>query len=456
MSQNCFQFHIESAPSDVVFINATKLLSSNDLLELRAAIQPSTYVCFAALEKQVEIEPSAVARLTAIAAQTNATLVYSDFYEIKQDERLSHKLIACQEGSLRDDFDFGALYLCRKDVVLDSIAEYNNLKYSILYSIRLAAMRRGVVLHIPEFLYVCRENDLRNSGEKQFDYVDPRNRDVQIEMERVCTDHLKKIGAFVDYKKIHSVKPEGDFPVEASVIIPVRNRAKTIADAINSVLSQSFDGSFNVIVVDNHSNDGTSDIVASFAKQDSRVIHIIPERTDLQIGGCWMQAVNDPRCGRYAIQLDSDDLYADNSTISQIVTKFRTEHCAMVIGSYSMVDFDLKPLPPFTIDHREWTDDNGMNNALRINGLGAPRAFVTSLLRQNPLPNVSYGEDYAIGLRLSREFKIGRIFTPIYLCRRWNGNSDAALSIDKVNANNYYKDSIRTFEILARKNLAND
>ncbi len=456
MSQDCFLIHYESAPKDFIFINTPKLLSSNSLSKLLTYIQSSAYVCFVANEKQVEIEPSAIERLVSIARQTNATFLYSDFYESKQEEIHIHKLIDCQEGSVRDDFDLGALYICRADIIINTLNEYSELKYSTLYGIRLNAMRLGKVLHIPELLYTCRENDLRRSGEKQFDYVDPRNREVQIEMEQVCTQHLKNIGAFIDYHNIQTANDDGNFTVDVSVIIPVRNRVKTIADAVKSVLSQDFDGKFNVIVVDNHSTDGTTEVLTDFAKRDKRVIHIVPSHNDLQIGGCWMQAINDNRCGKYAIQLDSDDLYADETTISQVVAKFKTESCAMVIGSYSMVDFDLKPLPPYTIDHREWTNENGMNNALRINGLGAPRAFLTSLLRPNPLPNVSYGEDYAIGLRLSREFKIGRIFTPIYLCRRWNGNSDAALSIDKVNTNNYYKDSIRTIEIIARKNSNND
>jgi glycosyltransferase involved in cell wall biosynthesis len=308
------------------------------------------------------------------------------------------------------------------------------------------------VLRIPEFLYSKIETDVRKSGEKQFDYVDPRNRAVQMEMEQVATDHLKRIGAYLspDFKPVEFDRHE-HFECEVSVIIPVRNREKTIADAVGSVLKQNAQFPFNVIIVDNHSTDGTTKTLRDIAKKDSRVIHVIPERTDLGIGGCWNEGVNHPKCGRFAIQLDSDDLYKDETTVQKVVDTFRKEKCAMVIGSYQMTNFKLEEIPPGIIDHKEWTPDNGRNNALRINGLGAPRAFYTPVLREIKVPNVSYGEDYALGLAISRNYQIGRIYDPIYLCRRWEGNSDAALDISKQNTYNLYKYRIRTIEFLARQ-----
>jgi hypothetical protein len=324
-------------------------------------------------------------------------------------------------------------------------------KYAGLYALRLAVSRRAQVLRVAEFLYSKIEIDMRRSGEKQFDYVDPRNRAVQVEMETVATDHLKRIGAYLR----PSFKPvsfdDGHFEHEASVIIPVKNRERTVADAVGSVLKQQAAFAFNVIIVDNHSTDGTTKILSDYAARDERVIHVIPERTDLGIGGCWNEGIHHLQCGRFAIQLDSDDLYKDETTIQKIVDCFRKEKCAMVIGSYLMTNFDLKEIPPGLIDHKEWTPDNGRNNALRINGLGAPRAFYTPIIRKLNFPNVSYGEDYAVALEMSREYQIGRIFEPVYLCRRWEGNTDADIDIAKQNAFNGYKDSIRTWEILARQ-----
>jgi hypothetical protein len=331
-------------------------------------------------------------------------------------------------------------------------------KYAGLYALRLAVARRAEVLRVAEFLYSKIEIDLRRSGEKQFDYVDPRNRAVQIEMEQVATDHLKRIGAYLrpDFKPVKfdnggGGAEGGHFEVEASVIIPVKNREKTVGEAVESVLKQKASFPFNCIIVDNHSTDGTTRILRDIAKNDQRVIHVIPERTDLGIGGCWNEGVHHLNCGRFAIQLDSDDLYKDETTIQKVVDCFRKEKCAMVIGSYMMTNFKLEELPPGVIDHKEWTPDNGRNNALRINGLGAPRAFYTPLLRKLNLPNVSYGEDYAVGLMLSRDYQIGRIYEPLYLCRRWEGNTDADIDIAKQNTFNAYKDKLRTFEILARQ-----
>lgn len=338
-------------------------------------------------------------------------------------------------------------YLKRAINEIEAEKEY---QHSALYALRLALSRYGELTHIREFLYTETEIDLRKSGEKQFDYVDPRNRQVQIEREEVFTRHLKKIGAYLKPSMMTVDLKEGEFSHEASIIIPVRNRARTINDAIRSVLGQETSFPFNLIIIDNHSTDGTSEIIEQY-KNDNRVIHLIPERTDLGIGGCWNLGINHPQCGRFAIQLDSDDLYSSPHTLQTIVDKFYKEQCAMVIGSYRMTDFTLQTLPPGVIDHKEWTDENGHNNALRINGLGAPRAFFTPLLRKIRVPNTSYGEDYALGLAFSRQYRIGRIYDVLYLCRRWEGNSDAALSIEKIKQNNNYKDSLRTLEIKLRQ-----
>ncbi len=309
------------------------------------------------------------------------------------------------------------------------------------------------MVRIPELLYTEVETDTRKSGEKQFDYVDPRNRAVQVEMEEACTRHLKAIGGFLkpEFRKV--AFDNESFPCEASVIIPVRNRAKTIEDAVESVFSQQAGFPFNLIVVDNHSTDGTTEILQRLAARDARLVHILPERNDLGIGGCWTTAIMDPRCGKFAIQLDSDDLYIDDKVVQTIVDCFYRESCAMVVGSYRMVNFNLEEIPPGVIDHKEWTPGNGPNNALRINGLGAPRAFYTPLLRESRIPNTSYGEDYAVGLRLSRTYRIGRIYDPLYLCRRWDENSDASLDVVKTNNHNLYKDRLRTIELMARKRM---
>lgn len=400
-----------------------------------------------------------IRRFYTVATSVDAAMLYSDRYQMKDGIQVNAPVTDCYYGSVRDDFDFGALRLIRTQSLLDFVEEMGNmeLKYSSLYALHLYALRNKrshPLFHLREYLYTEEELDLRKSGEKQFDYVDPRNRDSQIEKEIVFTDHLKKIGAYIDPKSINFIDAHrGDFDVEASVIIPVRNREKTIEDAIRSALSQKADFEYNVLVVDNFSTDGTSDIIDRISKEDARCIHIIPERKDLGIGGCWNLAINDERCGRFAVQLDSDDLYSGPDTLTRIVSKFYDERCAMVIGSYRMCDFQLNTLPPGIIDHKEWTDDNGRNNALRINGLGAPRAFFTPLLRKIGVPNTSYGEDYALGLAFSRKYRIGRIFDEVYLCRRWDGNSDAALSVEKVNQNNNYKDMLRTIEIIDRRNL---
>lgn len=403
--------------------------------------------------REVTITDEAAERLKECARANGAGMAYSDYIKaIGADATVPAPLIDIQSGSLRDDFDFGALVLLTPagiDAYLDSGG--SEFRTAGFYQLRLAIQRSLPIVRLPQPLYTIAETDFRTSGQKQFDYVNPRNRDVQIEMEAACTEHLKLIDGYIKPGAGASVNTdEGSFPVLASVIIPVRNRERTIADAVKSALSQQLDGPYNVIVVDNHSTDGTTEILDKLAIEDSRLIHIIPESTYLGIGGCWNLAVNDSRCGRFAVQLDSDDLYSGPDTLQKVVDKFREGGYSMVIGSYRMCNFDLETLPPGIIDHREWTDENGPNNALRINGLGAPRAFYTPIVRKIGFPNVSYGEDYAVAIRIAGEYRIGRIFDELYLCRRWEGNSDAALSPEKVNANNMYKDSLRTDELNRR------
>lgn len=412
---------------------------------------PFTLICTQV--QDLEFGYMALERMCDYLSAPQCSMVYADHYKTIKGERTPHPVIDYQLGSVRDDFDFGSLLMFRTDYLKRAINEIEAEKeyqHSALYALRLALSRYGELTHIREFLYTETEIDLRKSGEKQFDYVDPRNRQVQIEREEVFTQHLKKIGAYLKPGMMTVDLKEGEFSHEASIIIPVRNRARTINDAIRSVLEQETSFPFNLIIIDNHSTDGTSEIIEQY-KNDNRVIHLIPERTDLGIGGCWNLGINHPQCGRFAIQLDSDDLYSSPHTVQTIVDKFYEEQCAMVIGSYRMTDFTLQTLPPGVIDHKEWTDENGHNNALRINGLGAPRAFFTPLLRKIRVPNTSYGEDYALGLAFSRQYRIGRIYDVLYLCRRWEGNSDAALSIEKINQNNYYKDSLRTLEIKLRQ-----
>ena len=389
----------------------------------------------------------ALDRFIAVAEDTKADMLYADHYELIDGQRRKHPLIECQAGALRDDFDFGSVLVFRTSSFRRAVrAMDNDYEWGALYDLRL---RMKKIVHVNEYLYTEVETDTRKSGEKQFDYVDPKNRAVQIEMERICTEHLKRIGAYLE-PKFKDVEFTGGFPVTASVVIPVYNRVRTVKDAVGSALSQKCDFPFNVIVVDNHSIDGTTQLLEEIAAKDDRLIHIVPAKYDLGIGGCWNLAVHDEACGEFAVQLDSDDVYSGTNTLAKIVSAFREQNCAMVVGTYQMTDFDMQPIPPGVIDHREWTEENGRNNVLRINGLGAPRAFWTPLLRTINLPNTSYGEDYALGLRISREYRIGRIYDVLYCCRRWEGNSDAALDIERVNANNLYKDRIRTWELAAR------
>ena len=423
----------------------TGVMSSNALMQV-AENAKADYVLLLTKPVKVLLGQGALDRMLRVASDSNAAMVYSD--------RTGHPVIDYFPGSIRDDFDFGSLWLFKTSLLhtFAMQAGEHDYQYAGLYALRLFLSRKGVLFHINECLYTEEETDLRASGVKQFDYVNPRNREVQIEMEHAATAHLAEIGAKIDpsfYRRPDF--NEQDFDIEASVVIPVYNREKTIMDAVNSALGQKANFKFNVIVVDNHSTDKTTELLN--AMHDERLIHIIPDRDDLGIGGCWNVAINDDRCGRFAVQLDSDDLYSSPKTLQQIVDAFYKQNAAMVVGSYRMCDFELNTLPPGLIDHQEWTDENGPNNALRINGLGAPRAFFTPLLRQIQFPNTSYGEDYALGLIFSRYYRIGRIYTELYLCRRWGGNSDAALSIDKVNANNLYKDRLRTLEIAARQQM---
>ena len=436
-----------------------KGIRSSEALRQMAEQTSASFVALVVKDAALELGSGALERMVQAACDSNAAMVFADRYEKKrnQDQWIieRHPAIDYQLGSIRDDFDFGSLWLVRGDLFRQWAHDATNTHYIYggLYDLRLYLSRQGELLHLNELLYTEVERDVRASGEKQFDYVNPANREVQIEMEQVATRHLEAIGAMVDTNNLLTVDyDEQPFECEASVIIPVFNRAKTIADAVKSALEQETSFQYNVIVVDNHSTDGTSDILFSLSQNNSDKLHVItPERTDLGIGGCWNMAINDTHCGRFAVQLDSDDLYSSPKTLQTIVDAFYKQNAAMVVGSYRMCDFDLNTLPPGLIAHKEWTEENGPNNALRINGLGAPRAFFTPLLRQVQLPNTSYGEDYAMGLWFSRNFRIGRIYDELYLCRRWGGNSDAALSIDRINANNLYKDRLRTMEIKARQ-----
>ena len=450
-------------PDGCTFIVVDRLESSNTVSSI-AENTDADYVIICTKATPIRWGLYALERFLRTADDTGAVMVYSDHYSVQEGKLEKHPVIDYQAGSLRDDFDFGSLWLVKAQNLLDYAAQQDRQEYQFagLYDLRLYLSRVGEIFHINEFLYTEDELDTRKSGEKQFDYVNPRNREVQIEMEKACTHHLEKVGALVDtnYYRLPDFD-EQEFEYEASVIIPVFNREKTIADAVKSALSQKTSFKFNVIVVNNHSTDRTGEILSEIAhemeerndKQAGRLVQIVPDRNDLGIGGCWNMAINSDHCGKFAVQLDSDDLYSSPKTLQKIVDAFHKQKAAMMIGSYRMCDFDLNTLPPGLIDHKEWTEDNGCNNALRINGLGAPRAFFTPLVRQIQFPNTSYGEDYALGLVFSRRYRIGRIYDELYLCRRWGGNSDAALSIDKVNANNLYKDRLRTMELKARQQM---
>lgn len=440
-------------PEGCTFVITDRLESSNTIVSI-VENTDADYVMICTRHTTIGWGNNTLERFLRVADDTDAVMVYADHYKMVEGKMEKHPVIDYQSGSLRDDFDFGSLWCIKAQALADYIAQPDREEYQFaaLYDLRLYLSRVGEIFHLNEFLYSEAELDTRKSGEKQFDYVNPRNREVQIEMEKACTQHLGKVGALIDTTFYRQPDfGEQDFEYEASVIIPVFNREKTVADAVKSALGQKASFKFNVIVVNNHSTDRTGEILDEL-KVDN-LIQIVPERTDLGIGGCWNEAINSSFCGKFAVQLDSDDLYSSPKTLQKIVDAFYKQKAAMIIGSYRMCDFDLNTLPPGLIDHKEWTDENGCNNALRINGLGAPRAFFTPLVRQIQFPNTSYGEDYALGLAFSRRYRIGRIYDELYLCRRWGGNSDAALSVEKVNANNLYKDRLRTMELKARQHM---
>ena len=458
MSGEDISVTVESFSRSSSFTGVTILsgvsLRSTDTLRSIAEAASEKFILIYLKEFPLEMGMFALDRMLSVAEDTKADMIYADHYSLvcegEHTIRKRHPLIDCQKGALRDDFDFGSVLVFRTSSFRRAVrAMKEDYQWGALYDLRL---RIKNIVHINEYLYTEIESDNRKSGEKQFDYVDPKNRQVQIEMEKICTEHLKRIGAWLPpvFKDVDFASAAEEHPVTASVIIPVFNRVRTIKDAVQSALAQECDFPFNVIVVDNHSTDGTSELLAELAQEDPRLVHLVPAKYDLGIGGCWNLAVHNEACGQFAVQLDSDDVYSGPDTLTRIVNAFHEQNCAMVVGTYQMTDFNMNPIPPGVIDHREWTEENGRNNALRINGLGAPRAFWTPLLRTVNLPNTSYGEDYALGLRISREYRIGRIYDVLYCCRRWEGNSDAALDIEKVNANNLYKDRIRTWELTAR------
>jgi len=448
----------------VTNLTACPLVSGVELIDTRFDSLASTKTIKTIAEKAIDCEyvllytkynnliPGyfALERFVRIAEDTGAGMLYADHYAVVDGKQTNAPVIDCQFGSLRDDFNFGSVLFFRASVFREAAAGIErDYKAAALYDLRLRVSRLAPIVHINEYLYQDVENDNRKTGQKIFDYVDPKNRANQIEMEQACTDHLKAIGGYLSPHFTPIEFNKGDFAFEASVIIPVRNRVRTIRDAIDSALAQQTKFKFNVIVIDNHSTDGTTEAIEEYAG-NPQVVHLKPKRTDLGIGGCWNMGVQDEHCGKFAVQLDSDDVYSGPDTLQKVVDAFYEQNCGMVVGTYMLTDFDKNPIPPGVIDHKEWTPDNGRNNALRINGLGAPRAFYTPLLRQIHVPNTSYGEDYALGLAISRHYQIGRIYDVLYYCRRWEDNSDAALDLNKMNAHNLYKDRIRTWELEAR------
>lgn len=441
-----------AAVEGCTMVHIDTLNSSDTMLKIAEAAK-APYTLLYTKYNNLVMGYFALDRFVRLAGDSKAGMMFADSYTVIEGKKSNAPVIDYQEGSLRDDFNFGSVLFFNTEVLKKAAAGID-VHYTAagLYDLRLRMSRIAPIVHINEYLYSDVTVDNRKSGEKIFDYVDPKNRGVQIEMEKACTAHLKAVGGYLEPKFDEIDFNKGNFEYEASVIIPVRNRIRTIRDAIRSVLSQKTDFPFNLIVIDNHSTDGTTEAIDEF-KDDPRLVHIVPQRDDLGIGGCWNAGVQHPKCGKFAVQLDSDDVYSDENTLAKMVAAFYEQKCAMVVGTYMLTDIDKNPIPPGVIDHKEWTPENGRNNALRINGLGAPRAFYTPVLREVHVPNTSYGEDYALGLAFSRHFQIGRVYDVVYLCRRWEDNSDAALDIVKMNNNNLYKDRIRTWELQARRAL---
>lgn len=441
-----------TAVEGCTMVHIDALNSSDTMLKIAEAAK-APYTLLYTKYNNLVMGYFALDRFVRLAGDSKAGMMYADSYTVIEGKKSNAPVIDYQEGSLRDDFNFGSVLFFNTEVLKKAAAGID-VHYTAagLYDLRLRMSRIAPIVHINEYLYSDVTVDNRKSGEKIFDYVDPKNRGVQIEMEKACTAHLKAVGGYLEPKFDEIDFNKGNFEYEATVIIPVRNRIRTIRDAIRSVLSQKTDFPFNLIVIDNHSTDGTTEAIDEF-KDDPRLVHIVPQRDDLGIGGCWNAGVQHPKCGKFAVQLDSDDVYSDENTLAKMVAAFYEQKCAMVVGTYMLTDIDKNPIPPGVIDHKEWTPENGRNNALRINGLGAPRAFYTPVLREIHVPNTSYGEDYALGLAFSRHFQIGRVYDVVYLCRRWEDNSDAALDIVKMNNNNLYKDRIRTWELQARRAL---
>lgn len=451
-NQQCLQ---QDIVNEVNFLSSSMTESATWKAIAAKATAPYSLVY---LNRQfIQLGYLALERMVNVAEMTGAGMLYADHYKLTADgRRLEAPTIDYQQGSLRDDFNFGSVVLL-KTTALQEAAQRITADYQAagFYDLRLKLSEAQSLVHVNEYLYSEVELDTRKTGERLFDYVDPKNRQSQVEMEQACTEHLKAVGAYLApgaYKPMHV--DEGAFPVEASIMIPVRNRIRTIKDALTSALNQKTSFAYNVFVVENgpecHSTDGTTELVEEMARADERIVHIVTDRRDLGVGGSWNLAAHDPRCGRFVAQLDSDDVYADENTLQKIVDAFHEQQCAMLIGAYTLTDIHLNVLPPGVIAHKEWTPENGRNNALRINGLGAPRSFYTPVLREINLPNTNYGEDYALGLAISRDYMIGRLYDPIYNCRRWDDNSDGDLSIEKENRNNVYKDRMRTWELMAR------
>jgi len=441
-------------PVGCAFIKTDGNFSTDTIRKIADHSNGAAYTLLITRESKIYFGMLALERFLDLASGSGAAMVYSDYFDRIGGKLSGHPVIDYQSGSLRDDFEFGPVLFFDSRVLIQAAGSISeSLAYAGLYQLRLKVTQSGLPLRIPEYLYSLEPLDSRISGKKMFDYVDPKNREVQLEMERAATAHLKDVGGYLEPVFDPISFDEGEFPVEASVIIPVLNREKTVADAIESVMLQEADFDFNLILVDNHSTDRTTSMVRDLAKKYPNLIHVIPDRHDLGIGGCWNVGIHHPQCGKFAVQLDSDDLYSGKDTLQQMVAAFYEQQCAMVVGSYQMCNFKLEEIPPGLVDHKEWTPENGRNNALRINGLGAPRAFYTPVLRGINVPNVSYGEDYGVGLAISRRYQIGRIYKPVYLCRRWEDNSDASLSVEAQNKHNTYKDRLRTFELNARIKL---